>query len=269
MNQIANGIPFDEILSTLLDLDLNNTQARVYALLVKHNYSTATKISEITKIARSDVYRILSELANIGLIETIPEQPKKFHALALKDGLSLLISRRQAITAKLVLKAGLIANDTKEENQENIHDNDEFTVFSEKTKIPNKANRLAAATKNTILIMGSNRTLLKWILKAPDLIENTVARGIVLKVIFPKNEKDELSPEINRNLGKYPNFSSRLTLAPIRGTFGIYDNKIVLFNTENISGKNKYCGLLTSNESLVNIFIDYFENIWITSQKNK
>jgi len=266
----SNTNQIDEITSLLFNLGLNKTQAKVYTLLVKNNYSSATRISEISKIARSDIYEILCELSNIGLIETIPEQPKRYHALQLKNGLSILISRRQEITAKLVIQAGLIADNTKEETKENIIDEiDEFTVFSDKTKIPNKANKLASETKKSILIMGSNITLLKWILKAPDLIENTVARGIVLKAIFPKNEKHELSPEINKNLGKYPNFSSRLTLAPIRGTFSIYDNKIVLFNTENISRKNKYCGLLTSNENLVNIFIDYFENIWITSQKNK
>lgn len=235
-----NGTPFDEVQSTLFDLGLSNTQARIYALLVKNNYSTATRISEITKIARADVYRILSELANIGLIETIPEQPKKFHALPLKQGLSLLISRRQEITAKLVIQAGLITDNTKEEKKENtIDETDEFTVFSDKTKIPNKANKLASETKKSILIMGSNRTLLKWILKAPDLIENTIARGIVFKVIFSIKEKNELSPEIYRKLRKYPTFSSRLTSAPIRGTFGIYDNKIMLFSSENSNGKNK------------------------------
>lgn len=266
----SNTNQIDEITYLLFNLGLNKTQAKVYTLLVKNNYSSATRISEISKIARSDIYEILCELSNIGLIETIPEQPKRYHALPLKNGLSILISRRQEITAKLVIQAGLIADNTKEETKENIIDEtDEFTVFSDKTKIPNKANKLASETKKSILIMGSNRTLIKWILKAPDLIENTIARGIVLKVIFSIKEKDELSPEIYRKLHKYPTFSSRLTSATIRGTFGIYDNKIVLFSSENSNGKNKYCGMLTNNESFVNIFIDYFENIWINSTRNR
>ena len=81
---ISNDKVIDEIIVTLIELGLNTTQAKLYASLANTNNITATKISELTKIARSDTYQTLYELSKIGLVEIIPEQPKRFHAVPLK-----------------------------------------------------------------------------------------------------------------------------------------------------------------------------------------
>ncbi|MDD3792600.1 MAG: helix-turn-helix domain-containing protein [Candidatus Bathyarchaeota archaeon] len=264
---ISNDKVIDEIIVTLIELGLNTTQAKLYASLANTNNITATKISELTKIARSDTYQTLYELSKIGLVEIIPEQPKRFHAVPLKEGFSILISRRQAATVKLAIQANMIVKTFKENAQEKISDEEEFTVFAEKTKSTKKANSLASKIEKTIFVMGSNRVLLQWVLKEPNLIEDTVARGVTLRVIFPQKEKDDLSPEINRNLRKYPTFKSRLTSEPISGTFAIYDNKTVLLNIEPNNGDSKYHSLVSNNEVFVNIFISYFESIWRNSEE--
>ena len=178
-----------------------------------------------------------------------------------------MISRRQAATVKLAIQANMIVKTFKDNLQEKIADEEEITVFADKTKSAKKANFLASNIEKTIFVMGSNRVLLQWVLKEPNLIEDTVARGVTLRVIFPKKERDDLSPELIRNLRKYSTFKSRLTSEPISGTFAIYDNKTVLLNIESNNAGSKYHSLVSNNEIFVNIFISYFESIWRRSEE--
>jgi len=166
----SNNKVIEEIIVTLIELDLNSTQARLYASLANTNNITATKISGLTKIARSDTYQTLYELTKIGLVEIIPEQPKRFHAVPLKEGFSILISRKHAAMVKLGIQANMIVKTFKDNTQEKIVDEEEITVFSDKTKSTKKANSLASKSEKTIFVMGSNRVLLQWVLKEPNLI---------------------------------------------------------------------------------------------------
>jgi sugar-specific transcriptional regulator TrmB len=47
-----------------------------------------------SKVARQEIYRVLDELHNIGLVEKIVATPMKFRALSLNDGLSILLKQR-------------------------------------------------------------------------------------------------------------------------------------------------------------------------------
>ena len=60
----------DQIL-TLTELSLSTTQAKIYLALVKTKSQTAQAISTLSSVSRPDVYRVLNQLQNLGLVEKI------------------------------------------------------------------------------------------------------------------------------------------------------------------------------------------------------
>jgi len=59
----------DEEIELLTKLGLTSLQARVYLALDKIKIETAKGIANITEIDRANIYRILSSLQSIGLVE--------------------------------------------------------------------------------------------------------------------------------------------------------------------------------------------------------
>jgi sugar-specific transcriptional regulator TrmB len=59
----------DEHVSTIVELGLSPSQARVYLVLVESKNLTAQTIHTISGVARLDVYRVLGELEEAELVE--------------------------------------------------------------------------------------------------------------------------------------------------------------------------------------------------------
>ena len=75
----------DEYVSTLTELGLSVSQAKVYLSLAKSRSLKAPEISLISGITRPDVYRILVELEKVGFIERKISKPVRFQAVPVKS----------------------------------------------------------------------------------------------------------------------------------------------------------------------------------------
>ena len=84
----------DEDISTLTELGLTVSQAKIYLSLAKAKNLTAQAISTTSKVARPDVYRVLVQLNEDGLVERIISKPQEFHAISVEKCVSKLIQRR-------------------------------------------------------------------------------------------------------------------------------------------------------------------------------
>ena len=91
----------EETVQTLVNLELTVLQAKVYLALVKLGTSTGRTTAKAAKVASQDVYRVLTELQEKGLVEKIIAKPNKYRPIPLKDGLSMLLQRRNKQTAEL------------------------------------------------------------------------------------------------------------------------------------------------------------------------
>jgi sugar-specific transcriptional regulator TrmB len=94
----------DEYVSTLTDLGLSTTQAKLYLALAKLDGQTAQEISRTAEVARSDVYRVLAELEEAGFVEKIISKPERFRSISVDDLVSNLIQKRIKETAELQKK---------------------------------------------------------------------------------------------------------------------------------------------------------------------
>ena len=78
----------------MIKLGLTHRQAMVYLWLVKSETSTIKTISKGTKIARQHIYKIISALNELGLVEKILATPTKFKATPIEIGISILMENK-------------------------------------------------------------------------------------------------------------------------------------------------------------------------------
>src|SRR5208283_4200662 len=84
----------EDQVGTLSRLGLTPNQAKVYLILSSSAAATASQISKISKLAREEIYRAMSKLQELGLVEIMVEAPTKYRAHPLSDGIHTLLNRK-------------------------------------------------------------------------------------------------------------------------------------------------------------------------------
>ncbi|PVX24325.1 MAG: hypothetical protein CW691_07915 [Candidatus Bathyarchaeum sp.] len=77
----------DNEVKTLIKLGLTRRQAMVYLCLIRSGTSTIKTISKGTNIARQHIYKVISTLNELGLVEKVLTSPTKFKAVPIQVGL--------------------------------------------------------------------------------------------------------------------------------------------------------------------------------------
>jgi sugar-specific transcriptional regulator TrmB len=91
---------------TLREIGLTLSQARVYLALVKlGTHSTVKTVSVFSKVARQDVYRTLTELRELSLVEMVIGNPALFRAIPLQEAVAILMERKNQRTRELLAEA--------------------------------------------------------------------------------------------------------------------------------------------------------------------
>ena len=98
-------------IDTLTGLGLKLVQAKVYVALAKSGPLSVREISVLSKVPRTDLYRILEELEKKGLAERVIATPTKFKATPLVDCINMLLQRRREESLELEKKAFKLQHD--------------------------------------------------------------------------------------------------------------------------------------------------------------
>jgi sugar-specific transcriptional regulator TrmB len=96
----------NEVLSNLEDSGLTLLQAKVYVALLSLGTSKAVQLCSASKVARPEVYRILRELGDKGLVNRNLTSPTTYTAVPPERALSLLVEEVKGSLAELELRKG-------------------------------------------------------------------------------------------------------------------------------------------------------------------
>ncbi len=79
---------------------LTNNQAKVYLSIGSSIFITAKQIHEVSEVPRQHIYRILSALQQIGLVESTISRPLRFKGIPIQKGISFLFKEKIEETKK-------------------------------------------------------------------------------------------------------------------------------------------------------------------------
>jgi sugar-specific transcriptional regulator TrmB len=253
----------NETIQTLVNLGLTVLQAKVYIALAKLGTSTGRTTAKQAKVASQDVYRILNELQEKGLIEKIIAKPATYKALPIKEGLSILLQNKKEEYIETEKQAKKILYNFCEINQSFLQEKLEFTIVSELNHTMKLHGKLAGISKNKIdfVCSGSDKILFYY---CSDYIKEANARGVKIRAIAQKANA-ETSAETPKSSYENPLFELRyLPENVIPFGIHIFDRKEVTLSASNEPTPS----LKTNSPHVVKLAEAHFESLWNAAQTN-
>lgn len=248
-------------LKDLMDVGLTENEAKVYCCLIRKDSFTATEISQCSKVNRSKVYTVLSNLMQKGLVIEKLTNVKKFSAIQPDIAFNKLISIQQERLRQLnelTQKLTPIYN----EKQEGSPPLDFIEVFTTPCSIINKHHALELNSQNSVLSFCKKPYAMSRSLNVHDVQKKTMAKGVTFRSIY-EAEWDDLeffckSMENFVNAGEKIRISLKL---PIK--LHIFDNKAVMFSMQNqIDPKSNLTYLVIEHSNMSDMLITTFNTYW-------
>jgi sugar-specific transcriptional regulator TrmB len=261
----------EDPMETLVDLGLTHLQAKTYMTLLTLEIATARDINRASNIARQDVYRMLSELDEKGLIERVIGKPIKFKPIPPNKAIFILLQRKRDKLRSLQKKAARTFKAIKYDVTEAAFPDvtSRFILLSKgETDIASDLNRLRKAVAEAeTSVMGIMNFELFLRIKCVDeeSWKKLAKRGVRCRLITNKTRE---TPEISLDpaLVSSSNFEARWTESPLATSILLVDEKEVYFR---MGLDSKSPVLLSMEPSFVALMKDYLETKWKSLEKNQ
>ncbi len=251
-------------LAVLSDLGLSHSQSKVYLALLKLGTdSKAVSVFRLSRIARQDVYRILTELQRAGIVEKIISRPVRFRAVEPKKAVSILLERKTNALTDLNKKAKSFIERASAANTKlgSSYDKDKILLISEKRALINKCQEeIGKAAKNVDFMAPSNE-FPRWVNALSDAFALAASKGARGRWLIDKPSEQELW-RIQRLLSDNPSFTVKYAKRVPQVKFGIFDGKSTIFAIFRDRDFAESPALWSNSTTVVELVKSYFESYW-------
>jgi sugar-specific transcriptional regulator TrmB len=256
------AIPAKDI-QLLTKTGLTQSQAHLYLALLKKGKTNAACLSRQTGTPRTETYRILNELQEIGLVEKQLRVPYVYQAISIKDGAQSLLTKKfeeYKETRKKINELRLKIEETPHETEPQI------IISKGKQRL---LQVLKTAMENVKLSIDVISTEKRWCQivgyfynDIKECLDNGVGyRGMLEETVCQTDFPDNL-----KNLLKNPNFDMKRLKKPSETNYAIFDSKEAVFNYTPLKSLREATTVWTNHPSLLTIFKEHFGTLWETAQ---
>ncbi len=249
---------------TLRLLGLSPLQARVYLLLFVSGRTTVKALSKYANIARSDVYRTMLALQELGLVKKILSVPTMFEALPAEYSLPYLFDNKLKNTVELGEKTCNLIDVLNRKRQSKM-ETDDLVLFPSTKILHSEIIKLIKHTTKTIDIAVNSFEVYKYVLNEfYEHIRQALERGVKMRVILPNFKKIELLPEHNAFLDLFEHEESSLKYCNSKqsSVISIFDHKTALIPLASNGCPYDSQVLVSNSSSLVTVVETCFESLW-------
>ncbi len=257
-----------EEIEILERLGLTHNQAKVYLTLAKTGSSTANRISKISNVERSEIYRIMSTLGKLGLVEKTISSPVEFKSAPIEVAVRFLMNRRLNETSNLDVKIANMLREFKIDTSGSGHAKDEsqFVMIPEKAASLERRREAIQNSVRSIDAVNSWKRLPLTTFTYVEDIKSALRRGVKIRIVTDRSVSQKESAEIEY-LKLIPGFQVRYVVAQPRALVSIYDDKEVIMATSSTKGLGESQTLWSNNSSLLALAQGYFDTYWKNSKE--
>ncbi len=242
----------------LTQYGLTPNQSKVYLHLTKSSEKTASELSKLLNIPRTETYHLLNSLEEKGIVYSIFGKPCKFNAIPINDAINMLINNEKKRISELESKKQTILSiwETLPDwgNKPKESEDNKFQILQGTTSILVKIENMTKTAKDSIQVLGSEANFMK--LYHTDFIEFLNKSKTNLQVLTTFSEKGNyVFEELDLNKIKKLNENHKDNFA-----FVIKDDSEVLFFINN--SESTLVAVWTDSNSFVNTLKSLFKLIW-------
>lgn len=263
----------EEDIITLTQLGLTELQARVYLALVKLGEARAGIVSEISKVTRPDIYRVLRELQALNLSEKIIGRPEEFRAVPIEKGITGLFQNRINEVQELHGKTEKLIQKFTENQPRPISNSEKFKFIETTDKaavLSEILNRNKGKKWHTLDIVSTWKRTVRWIAVCRKEIDKTLDRGVRIRIIVDKPYNPSTSSLRNLDaVSKKPEFHIKFASTEPPALLGIQDDKEVhLLLDKSPYGVGGFGRCLFSDHSgFIALARRYFDSMWVMAEE--
>ena len=259
----------NEDTQTLTGLGFTIVQARIYLTSVKLGQTTIATISKKAQLDRSEVYRGISELQELGLVEKIISTPNIFKSTPLCDGLIIMLGRKTKEYQETKIKTEHLIRKSKEyKGIETLHE--EKTQF---IIVPEREVALRRWIKATENAQKSLDYIIRWegiingLIERSEVSKRMLDRGVKIRGIISEPKSSEIFSRGISDYKKRGSYNVRHILTIPPAVFSIFDKKEVLLNIVTTPLPKDTPNLWSNNPCIAAVVQDYFELKWRTAKR--
>lgn len=262
---------FDEPVETLINLGLTVLQAKVYLSLAKLGTSTGRTTAKDAKVAPQDVYRVLAELQEAGLVEKIIAKPNKYCPMPINQGFAMLIKRRKNQTKQLERSVKTVSKMFQPaiKGAQKTEEGD-FVLIGKREPLENRAHQMVETAHANIDLMNEINDGMIGHDSLYALEAKFLNRGGRIRDILSKATPTfHLTKTFCSLQQRYPEFQARYLDFPAPAILMIKDGKEALVSTKAKTKTLMQPFLWTNNLVLVQIIQQWYNQVWEkSSQEN-
>ena len=257
----------EEDTKVLTRLGLTVLQAEVYLALAKLNRATIKTISSTSNIDRANVYRVLTRLQEINLVEKLLSTPTMFSALPINEGIQMLLDRKEMDDKTVKAQANELLQKYKQSKREGPSSRD-----SEFILIPDGKLTKRKVAEMVDLNLKTHDVIIYWsdfksqITDVAERWRNLLVKGVKIRAAVYLGKNERLPNQI-QSLKTHGEFQVRRNPNPPKATISIIDGNQALISIEPSICPSGKPGLWVSNPGFVGLIQEYFEMIWGKSKK--
>ena len=184
----------------LTDLGLTVSQAKVYLALCESGQSSAKIISHSLSLDRANIYRLITKLQTIGLVERrLTAKKDVFVALPLKDGIQFLVDRKKDDFKEIQDNAHRLVRLLKEKKSATAKNGETVESFD---LVPQGEANYRAFLKGLGEAQSSIDDVINWdgfgnaMLHSYPYYYEALKRGITIRYVTNVPEKSKVTDEI-------------------------------------------------------------------------
>jgi sugar-specific transcriptional regulator TrmB len=252
-----------EGVEVFVGLGLTGGQARVYLVLLKVGIARAQVVARLALVHRQEVYYILENLQQIGLVHQNVTVPATYSATPIVEGVKLLLDQKTSELTLMSRKAEWLAQKL----------NQTLNAPTSETKKPcfgaiyegdrgKKYCQAIEKTHNSINIITSWIRFKKTCFLFETQLKAALNKNITLQIISEKPSNHHLPRWVNIALSKHPNFNLKIVPTPPATAFTIFDQSTAMmaFNANTLFTKGPE--FWTTHPGLILTCQCYFNNLW-------
>ncbi|MGB9915175.1 MAG: TrmB family transcriptional regulator [Candidatus Bathyarchaeales archaeon] len=258
----------EEFFQILTRLGLTISQAKVYLALLELKKASGKVTAQHSKMARQEVYRVLAELQEKGLVEKIIARPTEFKPVLIEDCLSILIENKKAEIFESQKKAVSLLRKLKKANSNAkapLQEADSQFILVPEKEVPKKLKRKIEGLQTGLDAITPLNRFNTLFFNFYEVGEKASKRGVKFRLIINKPDDENSLTQIAKVVPKNPLFNLRYVSTHLLAAIAIYDKKEVSIAVSATASINETPVLMSSNPSLLAIFSSYFEALWLTA----
>lgn len=248
-----------EDMEDLSELGLTPSQAKLYLTVLRIGRADGKTIAKHSGVARQEVYRVICELEEKGLIEKLIAKPYEFRGVPLKDGLSSLLTQKAKEYEHAKKKTINLIKRFQPKGEE-ITPDYTLTLIPKREALIRKLTNEFTIAKQSVDVV----TTVQRFMQATDVystINEAIKRRVKLRII---TEKPYNQQSFFRSIKDLLESGFQLKYLPQnpKANIAIFDRKSAIITLSPTAHLNDSTCIWTTHPSLLAINQEYFDKVW-------